>query len=181
MTLIANLSATLPDGVVALAEQDLVLVADAAEGVIWRVDTLTGQCEVAISHDAFKPTSAIPLGVNGLHIAANNYLYFTNTARHLLGRIPIDERGTQAGPVEIVTSDLIFSDDFALRADGTAYIAGANTLWQVDTQGNVKALAGGADDLVLEGVTSVQFGRTSIDQDVLYLGMEFQILLGLHY
>lgn len=181
MTLIGKLSAPLPDGIVALPEQDLVLVADAAEGVVWRVDTTTAEDEVAIFNDAFEPTSEVLLGVNGLHITANNYLYFTNSARHLLGKLSIDERGSQAGPVKIVTADLVFPDDFALRADGTAYVAGDNTLWQIDTQGNAKVLAGGANDLVLEGVTSAQFGRTSIDQDVLYLGMQFSISLKCPY
>jgi hypothetical protein len=93
--------------------------------------------------------------------------------------VSIDDRGSLAVPFEFVTSDLILPDDFALHADGTAYITGDNTLSQVDTQGNVKVLAGGANDLALEGVTFVQFGRTSIDQDVLYLRMQLWTLFRL--
>ena len=148
----------------------MVLVADAAQGVIWRVDTSTGNYEIAISDNAFVPSNpAIPLGVDGLHIA-NGFLYFTNLGSNLLGKVPIDSRGSATGPVENVTTSLIFPDDFALRKDGTAYVAGANTLWKVDARGTVQMLAGGINDTVLEGATSAQFGRTSLDRDVLYIG-----------
>lgn len=160
----------LPDGVVTLPEPGLVLVADAAKGVVWRVDTLTGDYEIAIRDSLFIPTNpAIPLGVDGLHIA-DHQLYFTNPDDNLLGRIPIDSHGNSAGSAENVTTKLVFPDDFALREDGTAYVAGANTVWRVGRDGDVRVLAGGPHDKTLEGVTSAQLGRTDIDRDVLYLG-----------
>lgn len=160
----------LPDGVVTLPEPGLVLVADAAKGIVWRADTHSGEYEVAIRDEAFEPSNpAIPLGVDGLHIAHGD-LYFTNLGNNLLGRIPVDSHGNPKGPVENVTSKLVYPDDFALRKDGTAYVGGANTLWRVAPGGGVKTLAGGLDDETLEGVTSAQFGRTEVDQDVLYLG-----------
>ena len=177
VSLVAGLTeATLPDGVVALPETELVLIADAAQGVIWRVDTSNGNYEVAISDNSFVPSNpVIPLGVDGLHIA-NDYLYFTNLGNSLLGRIPIDRRGVPTGPVENVTSSLVFPDDFALRKDGTAYVAGANTLWKVGPRGHVEVLAGGINDTVLEGATSAQFGRMNLDRDVLYIGTNGGIL-----
>lgn len=160
----------LPDGVVTLPEPGLVLVADAAKGIVWRVDIHSGEYEVAIKDGAFNPSNpAIPLGVDGLHIAGGD-LYFTNLGGNFLGRIPIDSHGNPQGPVENVTSKLVYPDDFALHNDGTAYVGGANTLWRVTPGGSVKVLAGGLDDATLEGVTSAQFGRTQVDQNVLYLG-----------
>jgi hypothetical protein len=144
--------------------------------VIWRVDTSNGNYEIAISDNAFVPSNpAIPLGVDGLHVA-NDFLYFTNLGSNLLGRIPIDGSGSAIGLVENVTSSLAFPDDFALREDGTAYIAGANTLWKVGPRGNVEVLAGGINDTVVEGATSAQFGRTILDRDVLYVGTNGGIL-----
>jgi hypothetical protein len=145
-------------------------VADAAEGVVWRVNTSDGGYEIAIEDQAFKPTNpTIPLGVDGIHIA-DRRLYFTNLGNNSLGRIPIDNYGNPTGPVENLTSKLVFPDDFALRPDGTAFVTGANTLWQVGPNGEVKGLAGGLGDKTLEGVTSAQFSRTNSDRNVLYLG-----------
>lgn len=171
VSLISNLTdAVLPDGVVHIPLTDLVLVADAAKGVAWRVDTLTGDYEIAITNKEFEPSNPIiPLGIDGIHIA-DETLYFTNLGSNLLGRVSIDTAGHAIGPVENVTTVLSFPDDFALSANGTAYVGGGNTLWRVDPDGIVKKLAGGVNDTMLEGVTSAQFGRTSIDRNVLYLG-----------
>ena len=145
-------------------------MADAAEGIMWRVNTSNGGYDIAIDDEAFKATNpALPLGVDGIHIT-DEHLYFTNPGSNLLGKIPIDDYGNPTGPVENMTSKLVFPDDFALRADGTAFPAGANTLWRVDPNGEVKVLAGGLQDKTLEGVTSAQFGRTNTDRNVLYLG-----------
>lgn len=163
-------NATLVDGVVALSEPGLILVADAFEGVVWRVDTKSGDYNIAIADDSFKIANpAIPLGVDGIHIA-DGFLYFTNFGSNTFGKVSIDSYGTATGPVEIVTAGLLLPDDFAIVADGTSFVAGGNTLWKVTPDGSVKVLAGGANDTTLEGVTSAQFARTRADTGVLYLG-----------
>ena len=178
VNLIANLSDVgLPDGIATLDyEAGVVLLADASRGLVWRVDVETGNYTVAIQDDQFVPTNQeIPLGVDGVHIL-NDYLYFTNLGSNLLGRIPISQNGSALGPVENVTTSMIFPDDFAVAPNGTAYVAGGNTLYRVQPGGKVEALAGGPNDLVLEGATSAQFGRTRMDQDVLYIGTNGGIL-----
>lgn len=176
--LVANLTDVgLPDGITTLDyEAGVVLLADASRGLVWRVDVETGNHTIAIQDDQFIPTNQeIPLGVDGVHIL-NDYLYFTNLGSDLLGRVPISGNGSALGPVQNVTTNMTFPDDFAVAENGTAYVAGGNTLYRVQPGGNVQALAGGPNDLILEGATSAQFGRTRMDQDVLYIGTNGGIL-----
>ena len=169
MSLVANLTRVrLPDGVVALNEHGIVLVADAGEGLVWSLDIFSGSYTVAIESELFKATNKLlPLGVDGIRILGD-WLYFTNPSSNFLGRVAIDEHGNAAGPVEIV-ANMTFPDDFALASDGTAYVGGANTLYRVSPSGKVETLAGGVNNTVLEGATSVQFGRTRDDADVVYI------------
>jgi hypothetical protein len=90
VSLIANLTdVVLPDGVATLPyDPSVVLVADAAKGVIWRINTTTGDYTMAIDDPTFKPTDAVPLGVNGIHIL-NSELYFTNLATNSVGKVAI--------------------------------------------------------------------------------------------
>ena len=146
----------------------LVLLADPQKGLVWRVDTNTGDYVVAISNDAFVPHNQIPLGVDGIQIF-NNYLFFTNLGDGFLGRIPIYNNGSARGAVEVI-GNMTRPDDFAIAKDGTAYVAGDNSLYRVSLNGTVDILAGGANDTTLEGSTCARFGRTSLDQDVVYIG-----------
>jgi hypothetical protein len=171
MTLVSNLTKVgLPDGIVALPNfPGLALLADAVNGIIWRVNVWTGEHSIAIQDDIFLPKSTIiPIGVDGLRIR-NHQLFFTNLAQSLFGRVPISETGSATGPMQII-ANVSLGDDFAIAADGTAYIAGDNTLYRVDRHGKVTILVGGPTDLTLEGATSAQFGRTVMDTDVLYVG-----------
>lgn len=174
VTLIANLpNVGLPDGVAPLGASDpgVVLVADAApgQGIVWRVDTSTGAYTIAIQDPAFLPLNPLlPLGVDGIHIH-NDELYFCNLAANLLGKVSITANGSAAGPIKNITTSLTIPDDFAVAPDGTIYIVGDNTLWRVSTEGKVEVLAGGADDVTLEGATAAQLGRTVADAGVLYI------------
>ncbi|KAK6390439.1 hypothetical protein LTR65_005563 [Meristemomyces frigidus] len=169
VTLIATLPAVgFPNGVTSLpSDKRNVLVADSAKGIIWRVDTHTGACTVAMENTSFAFASALlPLGVNGIHVLGSE-LYFTNTGAGLFGKVNITTNGLAAGAVQIITSS-VFPDDFALTANGTAYIVGSSALWRASPDGQVAVLAG-PNDLALEGDTSAHFGRTSKDKDVLYI------------
>ena len=148
----------------------MVLLADAAKGIVWRVDTYTGAYSVVIQNDVFLPTNPlIPLGVDGVHILRNE-LYFTNLGNNLLGVVQISANGTAIGALQNISNQLAFPDDFAVTDNGTVYVVGDNTLWRVTPNGGVDVLAGGAQDLALEGATSAQFGRTKDDAGVLYVG-----------
>ncbi|KAK1062664.1 hypothetical protein LTR74_010120 [Friedmanniomyces endolithicus] len=177
VTLIANLTDVgLPDGVVALGEPGIVLVADAGKGLVWKLDTNTGDYTIVIQDDIMISSNAhIPLGVDGVHIA-DDYLYFTNLGDNILCRVSIDAAGNATDEIEIVAV-MPAPDDFALTADGTAYVVGANQLYRVSPTGKVDVLAGGINDTTLEGATSAQFRRTRDDAGVLYIGTNGGLLV----
>lgn len=105
------------DGLVTVPTADnVVLVSDALQGVIYRTDLGTGESEIVVQND----TLAGSPGVNGLKINGG-YVYFTNTATNVYGRIPISDEGRQAGDIEIVATDAS-SDDFAIDSNGVAYL-----------------------------------------------------------
>jgi hypothetical protein len=182
VSLIANLPQVgLPDGMATLKKgpHGHVLLADSARGIIWHVNTNTGAYNVGIQNDAFRPTNPqIPLGVDGIHVL-NDYLYFTNLGNGTISKIPIDAHGTATGAIE-PWANIFGPDDFALRADGTAYVVGFNTLHGVSPNGTVTVLAGGPEDTTLEGATSAQLGRTHRDRDMLYIGTSGGMLAPVH-
>lgn len=151
------------------------MVADAEKGLVWRVDTATGDYNIAIDDPTFKVVPPTPLGVDGIHIL-NNELYFTNLAANLIAKIPITAHGSVAGPVQNISSKAVAPDDFALAGDGTVYAAGYNTLWQVKPDGTTIGIVGGVNSTAIQGITSAQFGRTALDQDVLYMGTQGGLL-----
>ncbi|KAK3671685.1 hypothetical protein LTR78_008418 [Recurvomyces mirabilis] len=171
VTLLANLTQIgLPDGIVSLPSRPTtILIADAAKGLVWKLDTLSGNYTIVIEDDILHSSNPfLPLGVDGLHVI-DEYLYFTNLGDNILCRIAIDKHGNATDEIELVAT-MPFPDDFALAQDGTAYVVGANQLYRVSPDGVVVVLAGGINDTTLEGVTSAQFGRTREDAGVLYMG-----------
>ncbi|KAI7084647.1 hypothetical protein KC363_g2258 [Hortaea werneckii] len=167
----------LPDGLTTLDfDRGTVLLADASKSTIWHVDTTTGQYTAAINSTSFAPGSTLPLGVDGIH-ALHGELYFTNPSRNLLGKIAINYDGTAAGPIQTISTAAEVGDDFAVAEDGTAYVAGNNTLWKVKQDGQTQALVGGNGSTVVQGITSAAFSRTSSDRGVLYLGTNGGMLL----
>ncbi|KAK5730754.1 hypothetical protein LTR15_000692 [Elasticomyces elasticus] len=169
VTLVANLTDVgLPDGVVALSDPGAVLVADAAKGLIWKLDTINGKYDIIIQDDIFLSSNPqIPLGVDGLHVV-DDYLYFTDLGDNILCRVSIDAAGYATDQIELIAT-MPAPDDFALAEDGTAYVVGANQLYRVSAAGKVDVLAGSVNDTTLEGATSAQFGRTREDAGVLYI------------
>ena len=171
VTLIANLTdVILPDGLATLDNEiGLVLLADAAKGIVWRVDTNTGDYSIAIQDKLFTTDNKlIPLGVDGIHIL-DDQLYFTNFGNNAFGRVAISANGSATGPIEII-ANMTIPDDFAIADNGTAYLAGDNSLYRYRQNGEVDILVGGPNSLVLEGCTSAQLGRTRMDKNVLYIG-----------
>ena len=175
--MIANLpDVVLPDGVATLPyNPSIVLVADAAKGVIWRVNMATGDYAVAINDTTFKTTDDVPLGVNGIHIL-NSEMYFTNLATNAVGKVTILPDGSAVSTTQILTTKALAADDFALSDHGIVYAAGANTLWQVSADGHTAAFVGDPTSTVLQGITSARFGRTILDRDVLYLSTQGGLL-----
>ncbi|KAM3500313.1 hypothetical protein MY10362_006509 [Beauveria mimosiformis] len=161
------------DGMVTLdAEAGTVLVGDAAEGVIFRLNTKTGEYALVQRDESFRPPvdAALPVGLNGIRIS-ENYLYYVNTFNPLYGRVPIDNvTGEATGPYERISTG-VPADDFALDANKTAYVAGgvANVVTKIELNGESTVIAGNLNSSFVAAGTATVFGRTRKDEHVLYV------------
>jgi hypothetical protein len=134
------------------AKKGIVLVGDSSLGLVQKFDISTG-IATNVSRDPLLTGSR---GVNGLK-SHENYLYFTNSAQHIFGRMPLSKEAKPAGPVEVVAQTDVFLDDFVLDRDGGAYIAtnSNNTVIKVTKDANVDVVAGGPTNSDVAGSTSL--------------------------
>jgi hypothetical protein len=134
-----------------------VLIADAGQGAIYKLDTTTGEYSVVIQDDGLA-------GVNNLRMQ-NGYLYFTATQNKVFGRVPVDlEEGTTDGPIETILSDpTLVPDGFALAPNGSvAFMATfvQNSIITVDLDSEdhpTSIIYGSINSTDIAGPTTVQF------------------------
>lgn len=148
-----------------------ILTGDCANGRVFRVDTRTGDYTVALDDELLQPppNAILPVGVNGIRLIGH-YLYFTNTFKALYGRVPVDlGTGKANGPYEVLAANII-SDDLAVRS-GVGYLAGSqgNVIYEVQSHGERKVIAGNLNSTVVPSSTSAAFGRTKKDKNTLYV------------
>jgi hypothetical protein len=154
----------------------LVLAADSALGAVWRVNTLTGEYGIVFTDPLLAPISTaqgLNLGINGMKIK-DGYLYFTNSAQGIFGRIEIDKLGNKVGVVEIIANITASAtmgahyDDFALDKEGKAWIAThPEYVVGIDVNGAQNMIA---NETLLLNPTSAAFGRGSLGQErILYV------------
>lgn len=167
------------DGMTRFSE-DLLLIADALKGTIWRLNVTTGEYSTALSHTSMVPAAGqpVPVGVNGLKVLGD-YVYYTSTSQEVYARIPVNHNATAVGPVEIITSGFTF-DGFALTANGTAYLTTnpQNQVIEVSPEGRVRLLAGNQYMLAVGGSTAAALDQ---ERSVLYVatsGAQFAPVLG---
>jgi sugar lactone lactonase YvrE len=101
-----------------------------------------------------------PVGVNGIKVH-DGYLYFTNSGKGTLGRVPISTvSGVVTGPAEVLVSG-IQPDDFTIGRGGLAWIAQSaiNTLSVLLKDGTVVDVLGSANELTIGGPTACLFGK----------------------
>ncbi|KAH6614994.1 hypothetical protein C7974DRAFT_436941 [Boeremia exigua] len=161
------------NGMVTLNRQkQTVLISDSVLGLVWRLNTRTGEYAVVLEDATMTaPEGSSPvIGINGIRIFGD-YLYYVNAQRQLYCRVKIDlSTGMALGPYEVITTE-ISGDDFAMAADGTAYVTtnAENGLERVTADGQKTLVAGGLNSTVVAGATSAAFGRTRKDKDVVYV------------
>ncbi|KAL6856314.1 quino protein amine dehydrogenase beta chain-like protein [Trichoderma novae-zelandiae] len=148
-----------------------VLSADSTLGVIYSVNTHTKSYKVVLEDDSFKPAAGaeLPIGVNGIRYR-DHYVYYTNSFKAFLGRVPVDNSGYATGSYETIATGIV-GDDFALTPEA-AYIAGnpTNVVTKVNlSTGESEVIAGNLNSSLVAGDTSVAFGRTRKDRNVLYV------------
>lgn len=166
---LANVSNTTSFNGIASLKQNphLVLAADSALGAVWRINTLTGEYGILFTDPLFEPVSSelgLNLGINGLRIKGG-YLYLTNSARGIFGRVEIDGSGNKRGKVQVISnitdSDTVGAhyDDFAIDGKGTAWIAThPDYVVGVEVDGKQNVIA---NETLLLNPTSAAFGRGS--------------------
>ncbi|MCJ1335957.1 hypothetical protein MMC09_001231 [Bachmanniomyces sp. S44760] len=149
----------------------LFLVADSIVGAVFAIDTQTATVKKWLQHQALNKVSEDPNypGVNGIKMH-NGYLYLSNTEARTFLRASLTEAGDAIGSVEVVHDKRLF-DDFAFDAEGSAYLTTHifNSVVKVRSDGAPSRIAGGPDDAVVAGTTTVAFGRTPQDETTLYV------------
>ena len=156
----------------------IVLFADSIGGIVWGLDTRTGEYAKVLDDPLMKPGAGpTSIGINGIR-ARNGSVYFTNSAQIVLARVPVHvANGTAAGAFEVVARpNASFVDDFALRPkDNAAFVATNhdNSLLEVYTAGEKAGMSrvveGRVDSTAFAGTTAAAFGRMASDRGVLYV------------
>lgn len=170
---IAALPAGTLNGMATLDDERVsVAISDSRLGLVWRLNTHTGNYTVIHQDKTTEPNDdlGLMLGINGLRIA-NSYMYYNNSPRQIFCRVLIDEStGEALGPYEIITHDVL-ADDFAVTSDGVAYLAGLtnNVVIKVFPNGSHEVIAGSRDSTDLMTATSAAFGRPVNGQNILYV------------
>jgi hypothetical protein len=145
---------------------EIVLTGDARQGYIFRVNTTSGDSEIAIQDEALAPPSnaSVPIGVNGLKVF-DGYVYYTNTARNTFGRVPITEAGLQNGDVEVISqldpgAYAYDWDDFILDAAGSAYVAQPpSAIGRILPDGENGIFIGGGNNTTIFNPTSLSLTK----------------------
>ncbi|KAI0154667.1 hypothetical protein GGR57DRAFT_466280 [Xylariaceae sp. FL1272] len=160
-----SIAATLPDAVFLNGAASLpshpetVILADSNLGALWRVNTSSGAVDELATDPAFEfPANATTaIGINGLKIVGD-YLYYTNTAQAVFGRVQIASTGELVGDIEtLFTSPGVSWDDLYVAADGTAYLCqGPGAVLRVTTDGLSDYAVNNTE---LLGPTSIQISQ----------------------
>jgi hypothetical protein len=126
-TITAIPEAVLPDELTSLPHQPTpILISDSFKGLVWRVNTLSGQYDVGIQTPEMATVpGAGKIGINGLCIFQGS-LYFVTSFLATIYRVKVTSAGSispHAVVETVAVLDADFLDDFAFAADGTIYLA----------------------------------------------------------
>lgn len=95
-----------------------VLAADSCFGKIYRINLVDGTYSVCIDNDTTNdpPQSPVKMGANGIKvrsIGGITYVYYTNTTRLCFCRVPVDDKITPTGEVEVLARGFISPNEVA--------------------------------------------------------------------
>lgn len=144
-----------------------VLFTDSGLGALWQINPHTGAYKLVIKDPLFQPTPYVTLGVNGIHFKGE-YLYFTNSALGIYGRIKYTFQGEYIAAVGVAekvaggpTPDTSAFDDFSFDKSGTAFIAThVNSIVAVTDAGVASVVIGGGNSTLLNNPTSTAFDKS---------------------
>ncbi|KAK1751260.1 hypothetical protein QBC47DRAFT_434133 [Echria macrotheca] len=169
------------NGAAAVPNSSVVLLGDSQLGAVFRLDTATGKYTKAFQLPEMAPvpgsnSSDDALGINGMKVPGDGFLYFSNAASRTMYRTAITGDGFPASgsgsnnPVEKIAqiTSVPWLDDFDVRAsDGSIFLTGStgNVLLFIQRTGSGYAApvvaAGALDQLALATCTAAVFGRSS--------------------
>ncbi|KAK5738436.1 hypothetical protein LTR17_005964 [Elasticomyces elasticus] len=154
-----------------------ILVGDLKQGLVYHVDTSTGEYGIAINNSlmaAFPVPVLGTVGINGMHVHDGD-LFFTNTGQALFAKMPIHTNGTAADKPTIIARVLNSSlefDDFAIKDNDAYLVTGSgNSIEWIGLDGTSKGriVAGSLNSTQFAEPTSCAFGRTEADRHILYV------------
>lgn len=109
-------------------------------------------------------------GINGVRYR-EGFLYYTNSFRGILARIPVDATTAAAtGPAEVLASGLIGIDDFAKgHSEGKFFVMDwiRSKILKITTGVITEVLANSSNGVAWP--TSAQLGRTDSDKNTIYV------------
>ncbi|KAJ5129136.1 uncharacterized protein N7515_005175 [Penicillium bovifimosum] len=159
-----------PNGMATFSRaSNLVLIADSPKGVIWKVNTKTGDYTVALNDTTMLPAKgqSLPLGVNSLTVL-DDYVHYTSTTQMKYCRVKVDLDANPIGDFEVVASGFL-PDNIEVTEDGTAYIPTGpqNSVVRITPLGQIALVAGGQISTEMPGPSSI---RLSKGRQSLYVG-----------
>ncbi|KAI1326192.1 hypothetical protein F5Y16DRAFT_375537 [Xylariaceae sp. FL0255] len=148
-------------------------------GLLWRVDISTGKTDVAIQVPEMSngsPGNLAVQGINGVRIAGDGYLYWSNSVLTTIYRVKIDAATgsiAHGATVETVSKipDVSFVDDIAVGEDVIFAATNTNnTLVATKPFANETVVVlGNQDTLTVAGDTAAIWGRGENDKKTLYV------------
>ena len=152
---------------------ETVFLADAGRFAVRSLNTTSGKSRIEIMSPIFANTSTFSLGINGIEYFGH-YLYFTNSALGVFGRIPLRLDYSILGTIEEVTTLKETEgkyDDFAIDKYGNGVLPikpAAVDIVNPSSGEQTTIINGTTSDM--SGPTSVVFGRGSRKEEgTLYL------------
>ncbi|KAL2139127.1 hypothetical protein VTI28DRAFT_5736 [Corynascus sepedonium] len=150
----------------AVLSETAVLVADAGQGLVYRLDVTTGEYAVVLQDATMAPTGGIPFGIDGIKYR-DGVVWYTNIFKNSFHRVTVDPETAEAtGAYETLWTNLM-GDDLCFGPNGFIYVAtnSGNSLVEVDPEVGTPNSVG-----AVTGSTSCAFGRTEADANVAYVG-----------
>ncbi len=170
-----ELFATLPRGAwpngMTVGPDGQLYVADAALGIIWRIDPKSGKAQRAIEGDELRARRFIALapGANGVHFFGRDMYVTVSDAARII-KYTLGPDGTFGAPS--VFAQGIPGDDFAIDERGTLYVTTHpfNTIVKVTQDGRREVVANDTHGIV--GATDAKFGVLPGDRETLYVATD---------
>jgi len=154
------------DGITYQPSAQAVWLADAEQGLIYKMNLHSGKYTVAINNTLTQKCHPNDFeAVNGLKYF-NSHLYWTNSGCGWYAKIAVDARGNIVGEASIVSNPTLSLDDFDIRFDGTSYHTASyiNQIAKISAGGIYEgSVAGSLNSSAVAQPTALMFGRMPRD------------------